>query len=175
MELQNQLNSLRRLNLADKKTGFWAEFKKFIMRGNVIDMAVGIVIGGAFTAIVTSIVADIINPIVGLVIGKVDFKELRVVLRAATEETAEVAIRYGNVIQNIVSFLLTALVLFLIIRATNMMKEKAEAEKKAAEAKAKAEADKKAAEEAAKKAAEPQPVPADIALLQEIRDLLKKN
>ena len=152
--------------MAEKKSGFMAEFKKFIMRGNVLDMAVGMVVGSAFTAIVQSVVKDIINPVVGLLIGKIDFQELRVVLKPATETAGEVAIRYGALIQNILQFLITAFVLFVIIRATNRFKDKKEAE-----AKAKAEAKSKAEEEAKK----PVPVPEDIALLREIRDALKKN
>ena len=150
--------------MAEKKTGFMAEFKKFIMRGNVLDMAIGLVVGSAFTAIVQSVVKDIINPVIGLIIGKIDFQELRVILIPATESAGEVAIRYGALIQNIIQFLLTAFVLFVIIRAVNRFKEKKEAE-----AKAKAAAEKKEEE------AKPAPVPEDIALLREIRDALKKN
>ena len=125
--------------MAEKKSGFMAEFKKFIMRGNVLDMAVGMVVGSAFTAIVQSVVKDIINPVVGLLIGKIDFQELRVVLKPATEAAGEVAIRYGALIQNILQFLITAFVLFVIIRATNRFKEKKEAEAKAKAAAAEAE------------------------------------
>ena len=150
--------------MAEKKTGFMAEFKKFIMRGNVLDMAIGLVVGSAFTAIVQSVVKDIINPVIGLIIGKIDFQELRVILIPATESAGEVAIRYGALIQNIIQFLLTAFVLFVIIRAVNRFKVKKEAE-----AKAKAAAEKKEEE------AKPAPVPEDIALLREIRDALKKN
>ena len=150
--------------MAEKKTGFMAEFKKFIMRGNVLDMAIGLVVGSAFTAIVQSVVKDIINPVIGLIIGKIDFQELRVILIPATEDAGAVAIRYGALIQNIIQFLLTAFVLFVIIRAVNRFKEKKEAE-----AKAKAAAEKKEEE------AKPAPVPEDIALLREIRDALKKN
>ena len=150
--------------MAEKKTGFMAEFKKFIMRGNVLDMAIGLVVGSAFTAIVQSVVKDIINPVIGLIIGKIDFQELRVILIPAIEDAGEVAIRYGALIQNIIQFLLTAFVLFVIIRAVNRFKEKKEAE-----AKAKAAAEKKEEE------AKPAPVPEDIALLREIRDALKKN
>lgn len=150
--------------MAEKKTGFMAEFKKFIMRGNVLDMAIGLVVGSAFTAIVQSVVKDIINPVIGLIIGKIDFQELRVILIPATEDAGEVSIRYGALIQNIIQFLLTAFVLFVIIRAVNRFKEKKEAE-----AKAKAAAEKKEEE------AKPAPVPEDIALLREIRDALKKN
>ncbi len=112
--------------MAEKK-GFFAEFKEFVARGNVVDMAVGIIVGGLFTAIVNSFVKDILNPILGLLVGGTDFGSLKIVLKAATETTEELAIRYGNLIQNIIQFLLTALVLFCIIRAINRMKEKAEA------------------------------------------------
>ena len=119
--------------MAEEKKGFVGEFKEFISRGNVVDMAVGIIIGGLFTAIVNSFVADILNPILGLLVGGTDFGDLKVVLREATLTTSELAIRYGNLIQAIIQFVLTALVLFLIIRAINRMKEKAEAEAKKAE------------------------------------------
>lgn len=112
--------------MAEKK-GFIAEFKEFVSRGNVVDMAVGIIVGGLFTAIVNSFVKDILNPILGLLVGGTDFGDLKIVLKAATETTEELAIRYGNLIQNIIQFLLTALVLFCIIRAINRLKEKAEA------------------------------------------------
>ena len=110
--------------MAEKK-GFIAEFKEFVSRGNVVDMAVGIIVGGLFTAIVNSFVKDILNPILGLLVGGTDFGDLKIVLKAATETTEELAIRYGNLIQNIIQFLLTALVLFCIIRAINRLKEKA--------------------------------------------------
>ncbi|MGN1163279.1 MAG: large conductance mechanosensitive channel protein MscL [Candidatus Ornithospirochaeta sp.] len=154
--------------MAEKKSGFMAEFKKFIMRGNVLDMAVGLVVGSAFTAIVQSVVKDIINPVVGLLIGSIDFQELRIILKPATEAAGEVAIRYGALIQNIVQFIITAFVLFIIIRASNRVKEKKEAE-------AKAKADREAKAKAEEEAAKPAPVPEDIALLREIRDALKKN
>ena len=125
--------------MAEEKKGFFAEFKAFITRGNVVDMAVGIIIGGLFTAIVNSFVKDILNPILGLLVDGTDFGELKVILKEATETTEELAIRYGNLIQNIIQFILTALVLFLIIRGINRAREAAEA--------AKAEAEKAAAEE----------------------------
>ena len=112
--------------MAEEKKGFFAEFKAFITRGNVVDMAVGIIIGGLFTAIVNSFVKDILNPILGLLVGGTDFGELKVILKAATETTEELAIRYGNLIQNIIQFVLTALVLFVIIRAINRAREAAE-------------------------------------------------
>ena len=118
--------------MAEKK-GFFAEFKEFVARGNVVDMAVGIIVGGLFTAIVNSFVKDILNPILGLLIGGTDLGALKIVLKQATETTEELAIRYGNLIQNIIQFLLTAFVLFLLVRSINRMKEKAEALKKAEE------------------------------------------
>lgn len=132
----------------DKKSSFFSEFKTFIMRGNVLDMAVGIVVGGAFTQIVTSIVQDIINPVIGLIIGRIDFADLRIVLIPASGDTAEVAIRYGVLIQTVVQFLLTALVLFLVIRAVNKMREKKTAEEEAKKAEEAAEAKRIEAENA---------------------------
>lgn len=117
------------IHMAEKK-GFFGEFKEFISRGNVVDMAVGIIVGGLFTAIVQSFVKDILNPILGFLIGGTDFSELRVILKAATETTEEVAIRYGNLIQAIIQFVLTALVLFVIVRAMNKMKAAQEEAKK---------------------------------------------
>ena len=93
------------------------EFKEFIMRGNVIDLAVAVIIGAAFTAIVNSLVDDIIMPIIGVILGGVDFSSLAVTVGDAT-------ITYGNFIQAIINFLLVALVLFLIIRAINRMSRK---------------------------------------------------
>lgn len=144
-----------------KDTGFFAEFRKFISRGNVVDMAVGIAAGAAFTAIVNSFVNDIINPIIGLLIGGVDFSELQIVLRHATETTPEVAIRYGLFINAIISFIIISFALFLMVKAFNKLKENA----------------KKKKEEEAKAAAPAAPAapPADIQLLTEIRDLLKKQ
>ena len=145
-----------------KENGFFAEFKKFITRGNVLDMAVGVVIGGAFTAVINSLVKDIINPIIGLVTGGTDFAQLKIVLKPAVGDVPELAIRYGMLFNAIINFILVALVLFIIIRNFNKMKDAAEAKKKAAE------------EAAAAEAAKPVEKPADIALLEEIRDLLKK-
>lgn len=124
------------------------EFKEFISKGNVMDMAVGIIIGGAFTAIVTALVDNIITPLLGIITGGVSFAE-----RVVTVGTA--SIQYGLFIDAIIKFLLVAWVLFLIIKALN---------------KAKA---------AVVKEEEPEPEapaekPADIVLLEEIRDLLKK-
>jgi len=98
------------------------EFKTFIAQGNVLDLAVGVIIGAAFGKITTSLVDDIINPILGLIIGGVNFDELKIVLREAEGETAEVAIRYGAFLNNVIQFLLIAWVIFLIVKAANRMK-----------------------------------------------------
>ena len=124
------------------------EFKEFISRGNVMDMAVGIIIGGAFTAIVTALVDSILMPIIGAITGGLSVEDM-------SWTVGNAAIGYGAFLQAIINFLLVAWVLFMIIKALN---------------KAKAAAIKE--EEAAPE--EPAPVPEDIALLTEIRDLLKK-
>ena len=103
--------------------GFFAEFKKFILRGNVMDMAVGIIIGGAFTAIVTSLVEDIISPLLGL-FGDTNFDALAVNLGG------DVVLSYGKFITAIINFLLIALVLFIIIKSMNKASEKAASLKK---------------------------------------------
>jgi large conductance mechanosensitive channel len=97
------------------------EFKEFAMRGSVVDMAVGIIIGAAFGAIVTSLVADVLMPPIGMLLGKVDFSNL--VLRLSDT----VAISYGKFVNAIISFLIVAFALFMVIRAMNRMKKKAEA------------------------------------------------
>ena len=139
-----------------EKTGLFAEFKKFISRGNVMDMAVGVIIGSSFTAIVNSLVNDLLMPILGLRLGKVNFRDLKVVLREADEAAgiAESAIKYGTFIQNIINFLLIALVVFLIVKALNNMKKKEE-------------------EKPRDPPAPPEPTE-EVLLLREIRDSLRK-
>ena len=144
-----------------EKVGMIAEFKKFITRGNVIDMAVGIIIGTAFKEIINSLVKEIIMPLIGLFLGGVSFVDLKIVIAEATEQTTEVAIMYGNFIQRIIDFLIIAFVVFMMVRTINRIRERIEARNKA-EAAAEAEA------------APPAPTPVDIVLLTEIRDLLKK-
>lgn len=100
------------------------EFRKFIMRGNVLDLAVGIIIGAAFTTIVNSLVNDVISPIIGLILGGLDFSDVRIVLRAAQGETPEVALGIGLFINAVINFLIVAFVLFLIIRAYNATTER---------------------------------------------------
>lgn len=102
------------------------EFKEFIMRGNVIDMAVGVVIGAAFKGIIDSLVNDILNPIIGFLLSGVNFSAMAIVLKAAEGDKPAVAINYGSLINHIISFLLTAIVLFLIIKAYNHLRRKSE-------------------------------------------------
>lgn len=146
--------------MSDKtKKGFFGEFKDFIARGSVLDLAVGVVIGSAFTAIVNSFVADIINPIIGILTGGVDFGKLALTLRAATEDKPALTLNYGNFINAVLNFLIIAFFIFLVVRASNKMKDAAEEKKKQAEE---------------KKASEPAPVKPEIELLKQIRDLLQK-
>ena len=128
-----------------------SEFKSFAMRGNVIDMAVGIVIGGAFGKIVSSFVSDVLMPPIGIMMGGVDFGDLAVVLQEASGDIAAVTLNYGSFIQTVVDFLIIAFAIFMVVKAMNNMKKK---------------------EEAAP-AAPPKPS-AEVELLTEIRDSLKK-
>ena len=120
---------------AEKKKGFFAEFKEFIAKGNVMDMAVGIIVGSAFTKIVNSLVADILNPIVAFFPGGKSLAGLKYVITEAKlgEDGAvlaeEAAIKYGQFLQNIIDFLLVALVVFLLVRGMNKLRRRAEAEK----------------------------------------------
>ena len=149
---------------------FFSEFKTFISRGNVVDMAVGVIVGGAFGKISTSLVNDVIMPAVSMLMGGVDFTAWKVVLKEAVmemgadgvlvETAPEVAIKYGSLIAVIVDFLIIAFSVFCMVKLINSMKEKAEALKKKEE------------EEAAPPA-DPEPS-AEEKLLTEIRDLLKK-
>ena len=138
------------------------EFKQFAMRGNVVDMAVGIIIGAAFGNIVESLVKDLIMPPIGMLLGKVDFSNLFVVLREgsnpgpylsvdAAQKAGAVTFNYGVFINTCISFIIVAFAVFMLIRAINRLKQK-EAEAPAA----------------------PAPTPEDVLLLREIRDSLKK-
>ena len=150
---------------------FFSEFKTFISRGNVVDMAVGVIVGGAFGKISTSLVNDVIMPAVSMLMGGVDFTVWKVVLKEAVmemgadgvlvETAPEVAIKYGNLIAVIVDFLVIAFSVFCMVKAINTMRERAEALKKKEE------------EEAAPPA-DPEPS-AEEKLLCEIRDLLKNK
>ena len=102
------------------------EFKTFAMRGNVIDMAVGIVIGGAFGKIVSSFVADVIMPPIGVIVGGVNFSSLAITLKDAVGETAAVTLNYGNFIQTVFDFLIIAFAIFMVIRGMNSLKKKEE-------------------------------------------------
>lgn len=131
------------------------EFKKFAMRGNVIDLAIGVIIGGAFGKITTSLVNDLITPLLGLILGRVDLTTLKIVLREATETGPQLAVRYGVFLQNILDFLLIAFSIFMVIRVINRFKGK---------------------EEEAPKAPPAPPEPStEEKLLTEIRDLLKDD
>lgn len=131
--------------------GFIKEFKEFAMKGNMIDMAVGIIIGGAFGKVISSLVNDIIMPPLGILIGGVDFKDLAITLKSAVGETPAVAIKYGAFANNIIDFLIIAFAIFMAIKAMSYLRKK---------------------EEAAKPALLPS---RQEVLLEEIRDLMKKK
>jgi large conductance mechanosensitive channel len=103
-----------------------SEFKEFAMRGNVVDMAVGIVIGAAFGKIVSSFVADVLMPPIGILLGGVDFSELAVTLKEGTDGAEAVMLNYGAFIQSVVDFLIVAFAIFVVIKAMNSMKQKEE-------------------------------------------------
>jgi len=139
------------------------DFKKFALKGNVIDMAVGVVVGGAFSKVVSSVVSDLITPIIGVLTAGVDFKELKWVIASKVAEdgtVVETAITYGNFIQNVVDFLIIGFSIMFVVKTINKAKDLSEAKKKAEE-------EAKAAEEAAKPKE-----PTEAELLKEIRDLL---
>ena len=127
------------------------EFKAFAMRGNVVDMAVGIIIGVAFGKIVSSFVSDVIMPPIGLLVGGIDFSNLSITLKAATESAPAILLQYGIFINSIIDFVIIAWTIFMVIKAMNSLKKKEDA-----------------------KPAAPQKPSDDIVLLTEIRDLLKK-
>ena len=102
------------------------EFKAFVMRGNVLDLAVGVIIGGAFGKIITSLVNDIFMPIIGMIIGNVDFSSLEIKLGESVEGAEQAAIRYGMFIQEIVNFLIIALCIFMVIKVVNKLQKKNE-------------------------------------------------
>ena len=129
-----------------------SEFRDFAMRGNVVDMAVGIVIGGAFGKIVSSFVNDVLMPPIGMALGGVDFTNLAITRQEASGDVAAVTVNYGSFIQTVVDFVIIAFAIFMVIKAMNSLKKK---------------------EEEAP-AAPPKPS-AEETLLTEIRDLLKKD
>lgn len=132
------------------------EFKKFISRGNVIDMAVGLIMATYFGAIVKSLVNDIIMPPVGLLLGGVDFSALKIVIKEAQGDAAEVAVNYGAFINTIITFLIVSFAIFMVVKMYNKMQDRLAANEKEAPA--------------------PPPAPSkEEVLLTEIRDLLKKK
>lgn len=131
--------------------GMMKEFKEFAMKGNVVDLAVGVIIGGAFGKIVSSLVSDVIMPPIGLLMGGVDFSDLAYVLKEAEGEVAAVTLNYGTFVMTVIDFLIIAFAIFMVVKGMNRMKKK---------------------EEAAP-AAPPEPSSTDK-LLMEIRDSLKK-
>ncbi len=104
--------------------GMLKEFKDFAMRGNVVDLAVAVVIGGAFGKIVTSVVNDIIMPPIGLLLGGVDFSDLKIVMKSATAEAEAVTLNYGSFINTVVDFVIIAFAIFMLIKAINATKKK---------------------------------------------------
>ncbi len=130
---------------------FFKEFHEFISRGDVMSMAVGIIIGGAFTAIINSVVKDIIGPVIGAVCGGIDFSAVGITIGSAH-------IGLGSFIQAVINFIITALILFMIMRSFNKFREKAD----------------KLINKGEEKPAEPE-IPEDVKLLTEIRDMLKKE
>ncbi|WP_427170655.1 large-conductance mechanosensitive channel protein MscL [Fusobacterium nucleatum] len=102
------------------------EFKAFVMRGNVVDLAVGVIIGGAFGKIITSLVNDIFMPVIGMILGNVDLSSLEIKLGEPVEGAEQAAIRYGMFIQEIVNFLIIALCIFMVIKVINKMQKKKE-------------------------------------------------
>ena len=132
--------------------GMMSEFKKFAVKGNVVDMAVGIVIGAAFGKIVSSFVNDILMPPIGMLIGGVDFSELSYTLQEAVGEEAAVTINYGSFIQTALDFIIIAFAIFMVVKGMNRLKKKEE-----------------------EKPAEPPKPSNEEVLLAEIRDLLKKD
>lgn len=141
--------------MKEKTQGFLSEFKAFAMKGNVIDLAVGVIIGGAFNNIVSSLVNDIIMPLIGSLIGGTDFKNLKIVLNSVGPEPATLA--YGQFIQNVVDFIIIAFSIFIMIKVIGKLNRKKEAEK----------------ENVVEEVKEPELTREEI-LLTEIRDLLKK-
>ena len=140
------------------KIKFIKEFKDFAIKGNMFDMAIGIIIGAAFSKIITSLVHDIIMPAIGFIIGKVNFHNLKIVLQEETRDNSGniiqelVAINYGNFIQVIFDFSVIALTIFIVIKVFNTLRKKAEDEKETSV-----------------------PTPRNIELLAEIRDILKEK
>lgn len=131
------------------------EFKEFAMRGNVVDLAVGVVIGGAFGKIVTSLVADLVMPVLGILTGGINFSDMALTLKPAVGDTPAVLFAYGKFVQNVIDFLIVAFVIFLVVKLINRLKRLHEAQKQATPP------------------PPPPTPPVEQQLLTEIRDLLK--
>jgi large conductance mechanosensitive channel len=127
------------------------EFKSFAIKGNVVDMAVGVIIGGAFGKIVSSFINDVIMPPLGFIIGGVNFTELKLMIREASENTPAVTLNYGNFLQTTFDFIIVAMAIFALVKGMNTLKAKEEAKPNL-----------------------PTPPSKSEQLLEEIRDLLKK-
>lgn len=125
------------------------EFKKFAVKGNVIDMAVGIIIGAAFGKIISSFVADIIMPPIGLLLGGIDFSELSIILKETSEEAEAVSIRYGLFLNTVIDFIIIAFAIFIVVKQLNKLKKQEETK--------------------------PAKIKEEVLLLREIRDSLKKK
>ena len=128
------------------------EFKNFAIKGNVLDLAVAVIIGGAFGKIVTSLVNDLLMPSIGLLLGNTDFSNLKIMLKAATEQTEAVTLNYGVFINTVIDFLIVAISIFMAIKAFNRIKKK----------------------EVDQPSAPPEPTKEEV-LLTEIRDILKEK
>ncbi len=126
------------------------ELKNFMMRGNVVDMAVGVIVGGAFGKIVSSLVSDVVMPPIGVLLGGVDFTDLKIIVKAATADAAAVTINYGSFLQTVFDFVIISTVIFFAIKAINVLHIKKE-----------------------EKPTAPAPPSKEEVLLTEIRDLLK--
>lgn len=146
---------------------FLSDFKAFALKGNIVDMAVGVVIGGAFGKIVTSLVNDIITPLIGLLTGNISLAELKIVLAEAVLDAAgevvtpELAITYGAFLQTVIDFLIIALSIFIVLRVAMNTRKKLE--------------DMKKKEEVVEEEAEEEPAETELSVLLEIKELLKKD
>mgnify|MGYP001202571559 CR=1 FL=1 len=144
------------MRLDEKGKSLWEEFKSFAIQGNVVDLAIGVIIGGAFGKIVTSLVNDIIMPLLGLITGGINLTEAKWVIRqAVNEDVPELSLNYGQFLQNIVDFLIISFSIFMAIRLFNRLAKKHE-------------------EEQEESAAKPEPSKEEL-LLTEIRDILKEQ
>jgi large conductance mechanosensitive channel len=146
-EIKNKFNEVISPKLAPVASTM-SEFKAFAIKGNIIDLAIGVIIGTAFGKIVSSLVSDIIMPPLGFITGGIDFSKFKIVLQKGSEEIPEVAITYGQFLNNLLNFFIVAFVIFMVIKQINRFK--------------------KVAEKA------PGKTPEEVLLLREIRDLLKK-